>query len=923
MKLNKKIIFLTILLSILLPLAILSGCSSSSKLKVMFHDGNRLYATSVIEDDYSVALPDNPTKNGYTFVGWYLDKDSFEQEFDPNSLGEETTASISVFAKYETAQYTITYHTNGGNLPSTYTQTYNIKTETFSLPVPTKTHYSFVSWYTDANLTTSIQSVRKGSYGNLDLYAKYLGEEHTITYVLSGGSNSNSNPTTFNYDSGNIPLYPATKNYYTFVKWYYNSAPDTAVEQINTETLSDITIYADFDPIEYVITTLRGNNTYPNGISPNYSMPNLTYNIEQSLDLPNASMNYYDFVGWYLEPNFNTPISNIPVGSHGAKTIYAKFTPKSYTITYNLDDGQLSGTNPTTYTVLNTFTLNNPTKTVGDDTYEFYGWDGTGLDEITNTVTIAIGSHGNREYTAHYYDELFTLNLYIEGDFITSTNFFGGQTVNLSNLYNADDLGMTGYSVNNWYSNQALSTPFDTNTKLYETTSVYGSWDYMFDYISFYPYLSKFNTAVSSEALTVTSRQELEAYIDYVRFYNIATQVKIYFTYGNFSNQSNIMSEIQDACSSVTSGTFFQTSSAIGAISNYNYTNSKFYGSVYISKDTWPDQAQLVFDEDKEYVYEQQDYAFKMVYPMTRTVGYNDFKINNVSKTISNISTTEQLVWALENGYNVSFKAGSVAETMYTKAKQVLVQIIDDTMSDLDKARAIYEWLIMNVQYDNYALAASQESNRPEGMSSSDFATLLKTHDSWFVEGVLNHYKAVCEGIAKTLLVLAKVENIPTIYVTGNGHAWNKIYIGHIWYGIDATHGGIALNNQYEILSYDSFLFTDAYKTGEGYSTTDFANIKAQTVFDFYTYYTFRYNLTDYDLLIESSVELYNLMRSIKNYSPDITCDNYTVEIAFRNADDFNNWSNQISLAGVSTSGYVEISTSTNYYVYCILIVNN
>ena len=76
-------------------------------------------------------------------------------------------------------------------------------------------------------------------------------------------------------------------------------------------------------------------------------------------------------------------------------------------------------------------------------------------------------------------------------------------------------------------------------------------------------------------------------------------------------------------------------------------------------------------------------------------------------------------------------------------------------------------------------------------------------------------------------------------------------------------------------------------------------------------------------MLIESSVELYNLMRSIKNYSPDITCDNYTVEIAFRNADDFTSWSNQISLAGVSTSGYVEISTSTDYYVYSILIVNS
>ena len=72
--------------------------------------------------------------------------------------------------------------------------------------------------------------------------------------------------------------------------------------------------------------------------------------------------------------------------------------PTTYTITYNLDGGTVSG-NPTTYTVeSNTITLNNPTK----EGYNFTGWTGTGLSSATTTVTIPKGSTGDRTYTANW-----------------------------------------------------------------------------------------------------------------------------------------------------------------------------------------------------------------------------------------------------------------------------------------------------------------------------------------------------------------------------------------------------------------------------------------------------------------------------------------------------------------------------------------
>lgn len=70
---------------------------------------------------------------------------------------------------------------------------------------------------------------------------------------------------------------------------------------------------------------------------------------------------------------------------------------QEYTITYTLDGGTVATANPTKYTrATAAFTLNNPTK----EGYTFAGWTGTGLEEATETVTIAKGSTGARSYTA-------------------------------------------------------------------------------------------------------------------------------------------------------------------------------------------------------------------------------------------------------------------------------------------------------------------------------------------------------------------------------------------------------------------------------------------------------------------------------------------------------------------------------------------
>jgi len=106
----------------------------------------------------------------------------------------------------------------------------------------------------------------------------------------------------------------------------------------------------------------------------------------------------YAFAGW-TGTGLSVPTMNVTInqGSTGNKAFTATWvTTPSYTITYDLAGGNVSG-NPTSFTALSdSFTLINPTR----DGYTFAGWTGSGLSSPAMTMTISSGSTGNRNYTA-------------------------------------------------------------------------------------------------------------------------------------------------------------------------------------------------------------------------------------------------------------------------------------------------------------------------------------------------------------------------------------------------------------------------------------------------------------------------------------------------------------------------------------------
>ncbi|CAM4493200.1 putative repeat protein (TIGR02543 family) [Paenibacillus endophyticus] len=154
----------------------------------------------------NITAPQQPVRNGYTFAGWY--KDSAYN--DAWSFGSDTvTAATTLFAKWESVSYAITYKDGGGSaiMPGSEQVTYTYETPTFNLAEPSfKEGYSFNGWYTDSEFLPSSKrsSVAVNSVGHLTLYARFTANAYSITLDPQSGSGGTES-ISVNY-GGKLPL---------------------------------------------------------------------------------------------------------------------------------------------------------------------------------------------------------------------------------------------------------------------------------------------------------------------------------------------------------------------------------------------------------------------------------------------------------------------------------------------------------------------------------------------------------------------------------------------------------------------------------------------------------------------------------------------------------------------------------------------
>lgn len=195
------------------------------------------------------------------------------------------------------------------------------------LPNPTKSGYYFDGWFTTPS--TGGNLVLEDTLRNHQtaiLYARYTKiPQYTISFDVDGGNQIS--PITQDY--GSVLTEPTTvKTGYTFDGWYLD-AGKTQAFTFDTMPGNNISLYAKWQINKYTISfESNGGN----------EIELITQDYGTSIMTPVTTKIGYSFAGWYIDEALSTKSTLTKMPAENL-TLYAKWTIKSFTITFNSNGG--------------------------------------------------------------------------------------------------------------------------------------------------------------------------------------------------------------------------------------------------------------------------------------------------------------------------------------------------------------------------------------------------------------------------------------------------------------------------------------------------------------------------------------------------------------------------------------------------------
>jgi len=294
-----------------------------------------------------VAKPTDPTKAGSTFGGWYLSN-------APYSFDAPVYSDITLVAGWSTLTPTVTFDPQNGSAPSYTTVTYN--TAVAKPADPVKEGYAFGGWLKGTaafNFTTKVTA-------DLTLTAKWTAATYTVTFDSQGGTAKTAAKVTY----GNKAAKPTdpTKAGYKFNGWTLGGAS----YDFNTPVTSNLTLTADWAIITYNVIFDAQNGS---------AVSAYTVGSGSVLTKPADPVKEgYVFGGWLKGTtafNFTTKVTT-------DLTLTAKWTPVTYTVTFDSQGGTAKAAAKVSYGN-KVAKPTNPTKSkftfggwyLGNDLYDF------------------------------------------------------------------------------------------------------------------------------------------------------------------------------------------------------------------------------------------------------------------------------------------------------------------------------------------------------------------------------------------------------------------------------------------------------------------------------------------------------------------------------------------------------------------------
>jgi len=202
-----------------------------------------------------VTLPAAPTKTGYIFGGWYTATSGGGTAFIATT---EVTADITVYAKWNSYTYTVTFNSQSATVeasPTSKTVTSPATTVDALPTAPTKTGSTFAGWYTATSGGGTEFTATTTVTANITVYAKWsTNSVYTVTYDSQGGSAVDAQHVTLPATTvGTLPTAP-TKTNYTFDGWYTATSGGGTQFTASTTVAASLTVYAKWTAIPGAFT---------------------------------------------------------------------------------------------------------------------------------------------------------------------------------------------------------------------------------------------------------------------------------------------------------------------------------------------------------------------------------------------------------------------------------------------------------------------------------------------------------------------------------------------------------------------------------------------------------------------------------------------------------------------------------------------
>ncbi|MGY3777292.1 InlB B-repeat-containing protein [Isobaculum melis] len=342
-------------------------------------DNEGATTTETVTFDTLATEPTAPTKEGYTFTGWY-DAVTAGNKWDFAS-NKMPAKDVTLYAQYTVNDYTLTLDNEG----VTTAQTVTFDTLATEPTAPTKEGYTFTGWYDAATAGNKWDFANnKMPAKDVTLYAQYTVNDYTLTLDNEGVTTVQ----TVTFDTLATEPTAPTKEGYTFIGWYDAATAGNKWDfSSNKMPAKDVTLYAQYTVNHYTITfNNQGTMTTESGA------------FDQLLTAPTEPTKPgYHFTGWKEMVSgklWNFAVDKVPASDI---TLISQFEADNQTITFNVNGGDEASkpadiVAPTDSKIdLNGLIATKPG-------YQFIGWFDSDT-QVSGTTTMPVGGLA---LTAHW-----------------------------------------------------------------------------------------------------------------------------------------------------------------------------------------------------------------------------------------------------------------------------------------------------------------------------------------------------------------------------------------------------------------------------------------------------------------------------------------------------------------------------------------